>query len=131
MHYKFTIHYPQKSGFLLQGYPPLTAWRPWLGLIPHNKEKQRRRSTTQFHEMHGNVQVGKAGLVRYLTIEYTRTHNDKNRRLTTYLSKSLVNMHSLSGEVVAQMIKGLGKILWSVCKILIFSKLMILSLALQ
>ena len=70
----------------------------------------------------------KAGLVRYLTIEYARNNNVKNRSLTTYLSKSLVNMHSLSdfrirsgpGKVVAQMIKGLGKILWSVCKIVIF-----------
>ena len=72
----------------------------------------------------------KAGLVRYLTIEYARNNNVKNRSLTTYLSKSLANMHSLSdfrirsglGKVIAQMIKGLGKILWSVCKIVIFFK---------
>ena len=63
----------------------------------------------------------KAGLVRFLNIEYTR-NNTKNRRMTTYLSKSLVNMHTLcdfrlrstSGSEVAQMIKSLGKILWLV-----------------
>lgn len=70
----------------------------------------------------------KAGLVRYLTIEYARNNNNNNRILTTHLSKSLVHMHSLSdfrvrsgpGKVVAQMIKGLGNILRSVCKILMF-----------
>ena len=64
----------------------------------------------------------KAGLVRYLTIEYARNKITTNRRMTTYLSKSLVNMHSLSdlrvrsspSKIVGQMIKGLGKILWSV-----------------
>jgi hypothetical protein len=74
----------------------------------------------------------KATLVRFLTIVYARDNIHKNRRLTTYLSKCLINMHSLSDFRVrshpneAQMMKGLSKILWSVCKILIFSKLMIL-----
>ena len=70
----------------------------------------------------------KAALVRFLIIEYDRD-NVRNQRMTTYLSKSLVNMHSLSdfrvrpphGETKAQMMKGLGEILWSVRKILIFS----------
>jgi hypothetical protein len=67
----------------------------------------------------------KAALVRFLTIEYARDKIDKNRRVTTYLSKSLINMHYLSdfrvrswpGKAEAEMMKGLGKILWSVCKI--------------
>jgi hypothetical protein len=70
----------------------------------------------------------KAALVRSLIIEYARDMNIENRRVTTYLSKSLINMHSLSDFRVrsrpsneAEM-KGLGKILKSVCKILIFSK---------
>ena len=75
----------------------------------------------------------KAALVRSLIIEYTRD-STKNRTVTTYLLKCLINMHSLSdfrvrsppGAVEAKMIKDLGDILWSVCKILIFSKLMIL-----
>jgi hypothetical protein len=67
----------------------------------------------------------KAGLVRFLTIEYASDNTKKNRRVTTYLSKSLINMHCLSdfrvrsciGGIEAQSIKGLGKILWLVCKI--------------
>ena len=70
----------------------------------------------------------KAALVRFLTMEYARAEIDKNRRLTTYLSKSLINMHYLSdfrvrswrGEAESEMMKGLGNILWSVCKIFIF-----------
>ena len=77
----------------------------------------------------------KAALVRFLTIEYVSDNkNNNSRRVTTYLSKSLINMHTLSDfrirsppiNVEVQMIKGLGEILWSVCKILIFSKLTIL-----
>ena len=71
----------------------------------------------------------KAALVHFLTVEYARNNIDKNRRVTTYLSKSLINMHSLSDFRVrsrpadtAQM-KALGKILWSVCEILTFSSL--------
>ena len=64
----------------------------------------------------------KAALVRFLTIEYARDNISENRRVTNYLSKSLINMHSLSdfrvrarpGEAEVQMMKGLGKILWSV-----------------
>jgi len=59
----------------------------------------------------------KAALVRFLTVEYARDNTVKNRRVTTYLSKSLINMHSLSDFRIrsrpgdeAQM-KGLGKIL--------------------
>ena len=67
----------------------------------------------------------KAALVRFLTIEYANDNTKKNRRVTTYLSKSLINMHALSdfrvkscvGGVETQLIKGLGKILWSVCNI--------------
>ena len=70
----------------------------------------------------------KAALVRFLIIEYARHKIDKNRRVTTYLSKSLINMHSLSdfrlrswpGDAELEMMESLGKILWSVCKILIF-----------
>jgi hypothetical protein len=62
----------------------------------------------------------KAGLVRLLVIEYAHYNTRKNRKVTTYLSKSLINMHSLSdfrvrswpGGVEAQSIMGLGKILW-------------------
>ena len=65
----------------------------------------------------------KAALVRFLTIEYANCHTKKNRRMTSYLSKSLINMHSLSdfrvkscvGGAESQSIMGLGKILWSVC----------------
>ena len=72
----------------------------------------------------------KTALVRSLTIEYARDDIIKNRRVTTYLSKCLISMHSLSnfrvrsryGDAEAQMIKTLGKILWSVCKILNFWK---------
>jgi hypothetical protein len=75
----------------------------------------------------------KAAFVRFLTIEYTYDNIDKNQRVTTCLSKSLINMHSLSdfrvrswpGEAEEEM-KDLGKILWSVCEIFIFSKLTIL-----
>ena len=73
----------------------------------------------------------KAALVRFMTIKYVHDNTKKNRRVTSYLSKSLIYMHRLSdfrvkscaGGVEAQLIMGLGKILWSVCKILIFSKL--------
>ena len=71
----------------------------------------------------------KAALVRFLTIEYT-DNMDENRegRLTTYLSKSLINMHSLSDfrlrsrrrNLGKAWMKDLSKILWSVCKLLIF-----------
>ena len=74
----------------------------------------------------------KAAFVRFLTIEYARDNIVKNRRVTTYLLQSLLNMHSLSDFRIrsrpgdeAQM-KGLDKILWSVVKTLIFSKLTIL-----
>ena len=76
----------------------------------------------------------KAALVRSLIIEYSRGSSGrdniiKNQRVTIYLSKSLINMHSLSdfrvrsrpGEVEAKMIKALGKILRSVGRISIFS----------
>ena len=75
----------------------------------------------------------KAALVHFLTVEYAREDTIENQRLTSYLSKSLINMHSLSDfrvrsgpdEDTAEMIKGLSKILWSVYKILVFSKLTI------
>ena len=62
----------------------------------------------------------KAALVRSLTVEYKCYNTKKNRKVTTYLSKSLVNMHILSdlrikspiGGVESQAIKGLGKIIW-------------------
>ena len=68
----------------------------------------------------------KATLVRFLTIEYGYDNIDYNQNVTTYLSKSLINMQSLSdlrircrpGDEV--MMKDLGKILWSVCNFLIF-----------
>ena len=71
----------------------------------------------------------KAALVRFLTIDlgYSRDKiiDENIRKVMTYLSKSLINMHSLSdlrvrswhGEVEAEMMKGLGEILWSVYKI--------------
>lgn len=80
------------------------------------------------------TKLEKAALVRFMTVEYRDyatfylSNNDinknKNQRVTTYLSKSLINMHSLSDfrigscptpvtEDHAQTIKGLGKILWS------------------
>jgi hypothetical protein len=66
----------------------------------------------------------KAGLVRFLTIEYASDNTYRNRRVTTFLSRSLINMHSLSdlrvrscpGGVEAQSIMKLGKIFWSVYK---------------
>ena len=69
----------------------------------------------------------KAALVRFLIIEYDNENLRKNRRITACLSKSLINMRSLSDfrvracplEIRAfgeRMIKGLGKNLWSVCK---------------
>ena len=76
----------------------------------------------------------KAALVHFMTVEYAREDTIKNQRLTSYLSKSLINMHSLSDfrvrfcpdEATAKMIKDLGKILWSVfVKVLIISKLTI------
>ena len=65
----------------------------------------------------------KAALVRFLTIEYASDNTSKNRKVTTYLSKSLINMHSLSDfriksfvcGVEAHLLMRLGKILWSVC----------------
>ena len=94
-------------------------------------------NTLSIHASHNNsmkcmetlaTNSEKAALVRFLTMEYARAEIDKNRRLTTYLSKSLINMHYLSdfrvrswrGEAESEMMKGLGNILWSVCKILIF-----------
>ena len=78
----------------------------------------------------------KAALVRFLSIVYTcfnKTTKLMNQILRTYLSKILINMHSLSDfrvkslpggrEAEGEMMRGLGKILWSVCKILILSKL--------
>ena len=73
----------------------------------------------------------KANLVRFLTIELGFSRNkimDKYRRVMTYLSKSLINMHSLSDLRVrswpsdneSEMMKDLDNILWSVCKFLIF-----------
>ena len=71
----------------------------------------------------------KAALVRTLIVEYNRG-GINNERVTSYLSKSLINMHSLSDlrirsrlvQATGEMVKCLGKILWSVCKILIFSQ---------
>jgi hypothetical protein len=73
----------------------------------------------------------KAALVRSLSFEYySRYHTMTIPRVSTYLLKSLINMHALSdlrvrsipnevsdSEVEIQMVKGLGKILWSVCKV--------------
>jgi hypothetical protein len=66
----------------------------------------------------------KAALVRSLTIEYARCTGsgniDKNRKVTTYLSKSLINMHTLSDLRIRVLPDGEGmsleleKILWSV-----------------
>jgi hypothetical protein len=70
----------------------------------------------------------KAVLVRFLTVEYARDNNDNNQRITNYLSKSLINMHSLSDFRIRSRpgdeakMKRLGKILWSVFKILISSQ---------
>ena len=67
----------------------------------------------------------KAALVCFLIIEYTCDNINKNQRVTTYLSKSLINMRSLSDLRVrahpndlksAEMIYSLAKILWSVSK---------------
>ena len=74
----------------------------------------------------------KALLVRFLVVEYDRwRENDiTNEGVTTYLTKSLINMHSLSVFRIRlrpgdeDRIKRLGKILWSVCEILNFSKLL-------
>ena len=73
----------------------------------------------------------KAALVRFLIIEFAPNNMNQNQRIMTFLSKSLNNMHSLSDIRVrslpgASEIIGLDKILWSVCNILIFSKLTIL-----
>ena len=67
----------------------------------------------------------KAALVRLLIIEYLRPNETENRKVMNYLSKSLINMHSLSDFRVRSPpgyeveMKGLGKILWSVFNILI------------
>ena len=66
----------------------------------------------------------KAGLVRFLTVEYVEDNTHKNRKVTGYLSRSLTHMHALSdfrlrscpGGVEAQSIMKLGKIIWSVYK---------------
>ena len=71
----------------------------------------------------------KAALVRFLTIEYARDNLYKNLRVTTYLLKCLMNMHTLSdfrvrsrpGEDGAPMMSGLSKILWSGFKVFNFS----------
>ena len=79
----------------------------------------------------------KAALVRFLTIEYASNNTNMNRKMATYLSKSLINMHSLSDLRVRSRpddeahMKGLDKILWSVCKNLIFSNQVIILLAIQ
>ena len=65
----------------------------------------------------------KAILVRFLTVEYAYELFEDNQRMTTYLSNSLINMHSLSDFRIRcrpgdeAMMKSLGKILWSVSKI--------------
>jgi hypothetical protein len=70
----------------------------------------------------------KAALVRFLTIEYINNSESESEsrervgRVTTYLSKSLINMHSLSDFRLRSRLfnlgnawmKGLSKILWSV-----------------
>ena len=66
----------------------------------------------------------KAALVHSLIIESSRYDKIENQTVTTYLSKSLINMHSLSDFRVRSRpgeMKGLPmeKILWSVFKILI------------
>ena len=74
----------------------------------------------------------KAALVRSLMFKYVPYQINKKQRASTYLLKSLINMHSLYDlrvhsyrfhtEVEPRMIKGLGNILWLVCQSLIFSK---------
>ena len=73
----------------------------------------------------------KATLVRFLTIDlgYSRDKliDENIRKVMTYLSNSLINMHSLSdfrvksraGDNESEM-KDLDNILWSVCIFLIF-----------
>ena len=69
----------------------------------------------------------KAAFVRSLTLEYAWDKINRNRRITNYLLKSLINMDSLSdfrvrsgpNKAETQMMKSLGKIVWSVCEILI------------
>jgi hypothetical protein len=64
----------------------------------------------------------KAALVRSLTIEYADHNIDNNRKVTTYLLKSLINMHTLSDFRIRvlpdgeEMTKSLEKNLWSVVK---------------
>ena len=65
----------------------------------------------------------KAALVRFLSIEFLHDDVYRNRRLSTYLAKSLINMHSLSdlcarspGRYKSEMIEHLVEILWSVVK---------------
>ena len=71
----------------------------------------------------------KAALVRFLSIEYSHSFMiNENRRVSAYLSKSLINMHTFSKLRVRSwltekaeeeaLMKDLGKNLWSVCKIL-------------
>ena len=63
----------------------------------------------------------KAAFVRFLTFEYSRKFQN-TPKMMTYLSKSLINMNSLSDFRIKSWpgdeskMKRLGKILWSVCK---------------
>ena len=75
----------------------------------------------------------KAALVRFLTVEIQNGDNTVNPKMLTYLSRGLINMHCLSDFRVRsrphlgeKIIKCLAEILWSVCNILILSKLTIL-----
>ena len=67
----------------------------------------------------------KAALVRFLAFEYSRKFQN-TPKMMTYLSKSLINMNSLSDFRIKSWpgdeakMKRLGKILWSVCKIFDF-----------
>ena len=60
----------------------------------------------------------KAILVHFLSVEYAYEIFGTNQRVTTYLSKSLINMHSLSDFRIRccpgdeEIMKDLGKILW-------------------
>jgi hypothetical protein len=55
----------------------------------------------------------KAALVRFLTITYSPYNNEENWRLTTYLSKSLINMHTLTDlRMKSWPGERISKILW-------------------
>jgi hypothetical protein len=96
-----------------------------LYIIAHRDESLKCMKTLA-------TNLKKAALVRFLTIEYVYDDLANNRSVMTYLSKSIINMHTLSdirirshpGDYAKTMKKGerLGKILWSVCKILILLK---------